>query len=246
MTVFTIPFKKALEYKGVTVTYNELVIGEVKCGLIPVMNDPARIGLAHYPIYKEEYRQVLNGKILDQFWNREIGFETVELFQMAIRRKMNLIMPYFNKLYDSELLVTDPLSTMDIHTVSVSEGEEVTDVTGNSTTSNDTRSDSRAVQSSTPQTMLSGNEDYATGAADSNSTTNVDTETLQDTNQNSQTNNNSDTRVTGYQGIPANIVMRHRESLLNIDMMIINDIEDCFMQVWDNADNYTKKGWGQF
>jgi len=62
---------------------------------------------------------------------------------------------------------------------------------------------------------------------------------VQDSNANTTTNVNADSRVFGYQGIPANLLMAYRASLLNIDLMVIGDIEDCFMQVWDNGDEYS-------
>ena len=51
-----------------------------------------KIGLSTYPIFDEEYRTQLNNKIIDHFYFREIGMETVDNFAWFLRRKMNEIM----------------------------------------------------------------------------------------------------------------------------------------------------------
>lgn len=67
-----------------------------------------RLGLSNYPIFDESYRETLNNNIKDYFYFEEIGFETPARFCFKLRQKMNLIMPYYNKLYKSELLKIEP------------------------------------------------------------------------------------------------------------------------------------------
>lgn len=67
-------------------------------------------GLADYPIFNEEYRNVLNTKIINHFWFREIGYETIHMFIFSLNRKMNEIMPFYNQRYKSELINIEPLS----------------------------------------------------------------------------------------------------------------------------------------
>lgn len=68
--------------------------------------------LQNYPIFDDEYRTGLNKKIFYHYYLREIGAETPERFEFYLRRTMNENMPYFNKLYKSELLKFDPLFTV--------------------------------------------------------------------------------------------------------------------------------------
>lgn len=217
------------------------------------------IGLNGYPIFDEAYRDTLNGKIVDRYFNREIGMETIDMFQLAMRRKMNEIMPLYNKLYLSEQMKFDPLNTIDIETVSTGTALE----TGaNSSTSNDsatgeTHSDnrtnsntrSRAVTSDTPQTMLSGDEDYASGASDSASETDgtggqdESTEATSNSTSNGEDSRESessgDSRTSGRQGmLGSEALMRYRESLLNIDVDIIDDLNELFMKIWSSGDEY--------
>lgn len=62
-----------------------------------------------YPIFNETYRTVLQDKIIRHYYMREIGCETFGLWQMMLCDKMNEIMPYYNQLYNSQLLEIEPL-----------------------------------------------------------------------------------------------------------------------------------------
>jgi hypothetical protein len=91
--------------------------------------------------------------------------------------------------------------------------------------------------------MLSGLEDYASSAADVTSDSDVSSESIQDSTANTTTTADAESHVYGYQGIPANLIMAYRASLLNIDLMILADIEECFMLVWDNGDEYSQSAY---
>lgn len=69
-----------------------------------------------YPIFDNNYRNVLETKILRHYYTREIGFETVGLWQFWLNTRLNEIMPYYNKLYESELLKFNPLYEVDLTT----------------------------------------------------------------------------------------------------------------------------------
>lgn len=70
-----------------------------------------------YPIFDESYREVLERKILRHFYTREICEETVGLWKLRLDDKMNVIMPYYNKLYESELLKFNPLYDVEYSTM---------------------------------------------------------------------------------------------------------------------------------
>jgi len=67
-----------------------------------------------YPIFDEEYRPVLESKILKHYYTREIGFETYGLWKLKLDTKMNEIMPYYNQMYESARLEFDPLADTDL------------------------------------------------------------------------------------------------------------------------------------
>ena len=52
-----------------------------------------------YPIFDEMYRPVLEKKIIDRYYFREIGLETVAQFKHFLRTRLNEIMPFYNRQY---------------------------------------------------------------------------------------------------------------------------------------------------
>lgn len=69
-----------------------------------------------WPIFDEKYREPLERKIIRHFYTREIGLETVSLWQLKLQTKLNEIMPYYNKLYESELIKFNPMHDTDVTT----------------------------------------------------------------------------------------------------------------------------------
>ena len=64
-----------------------------------------------YPIFNEEYRKILETKIIKHYYTREIAFETYGLWKLKLDTKLNEIMPYYNQLYKSTMLEFEPLLT---------------------------------------------------------------------------------------------------------------------------------------
>ena len=192
--------------------------------------------LSHYPLFSEEYRSTLNSKIKTHFWFNEIGHETVDIFLFQLKVKMNEIMPYYNQMYESELTKRDPFLTVRITSKNTSNGSTrttgETSEQGSSTSSTDAKS--RAVQSETPQVMLSGNGDYATGAADSTSLTGVKSSSTSGGSQSTTSSSDGSGTATqeGFSGSMASLIQAHRDAIVNVDMMVIAQLEPLFMYVW--------------
>lgn len=67
-----------------------------------------------FPIFDESYRLPLETKILRHYYTREICEETVGLWKLRLQDRLNMIMPYYNQLYRSELLQFNPLYDVDV------------------------------------------------------------------------------------------------------------------------------------
>lgn len=67
-----------------------------------------------FPIFDEEYRLPLEIKILRHYYTREICEETVGLWKLRLQDRLCMIMPYYNKLYQSELLDFNPFYDVDL------------------------------------------------------------------------------------------------------------------------------------
>ena len=80
-----------------------------------------------FPIFDENYRAVLETKILKHYYTREIGFETAALWKHFLCTRLNEIMPYYNKLYNSELIQFNPMYDVDLTTNYQKVGSENSD-----------------------------------------------------------------------------------------------------------------------
>lgn len=83
-----------------------------------------------FPIFDPAYLPALESKILKHFYTREIGAETVGRFKLFLESKLLDIMPYYNQLYESQLLEFNPFYDVDVTTTSNKQDDSKTDVTG--------------------------------------------------------------------------------------------------------------------
>lgn len=196
--------------------------------------------LGIYPIFNEEYRDTLGEKILYHFYTREIGFETAFLFLQKINEKMNLIMPYYNKLYESELLKFNPLEDAN-ETVEHEEHYTNVDRSDRKDSSSTTvQSDTSSIQkySDTPQGSIANlqQDRYLTNATIDSSDVNQVTGVISSSGADSQGKNDGKytTKRSGKSGSNTFSAMlkEYRETFLNIDQMVIAELEPLFMQLW--------------
>lgn len=211
-----------------------------------------------FPIFDENYRQVLCKKILKHYYTREIAHETVGRWKLALNAKLNEIMPYYNQLYKSELLEFNPFYDVDL--TRSREGSGTSNRTSNNTEINSGTSKNVSSGSGTNNTVTLNrysdtpqNSMDTQGITDSvplttvtkvnedNTTTNESTDTL--TRNDSKTGNGTENinntdkyieKVKGKQGTEnySSLLKKFRETFLNIDMMIIDDCSDCFFTLW--------------
>lgn len=78
-----------------------------------ITNAAPKIFDFYYPIFDESYRRALEEKILLHYYTRELCEETIGLWKLRLKSKMNEIMPYYNQLYESALLKFDPFVDID-------------------------------------------------------------------------------------------------------------------------------------
>lgn len=211
-----------------------------------------------FPIFDENYRQVLCRKILKHYYTREIAHETVGRWKLALNAKLNEIMPYYNQLYKSELLEFNPFYDVDL--TRSREGSGTSNRTSNNTETNSgtsknvssgsgtSNTDTLNRFSDTPQNSMDtqGITDSVplttvTKVNEDNTTTNENTDTLtrndNKTGSGTENINNTDKyieTIKGKQGTEnySSLLKKFRETFLNIDMMIIEDCSDCFFTLW--------------
>ena len=136
--------------------------------------------IGDYPIFDEEYRETLNTKILRHYYTREICEETVGLWKLRLNNRMNEIMPYYNKLYSSELLNFNPFYDVDLTTDHLRNEDTENNLISKT---KDDRNDSKNTGSEVERNGVVNNTREDETARDSS------TETLAE-NQNASTNRN--------------------------------------------------------
>jgi hypothetical protein len=163
-----------------------------------------------YPIFDPNYKKVFETHFIRKFYITEIGFETEELFKFQLETWLGINMPYFNKVFESELLVFEPLenSKMSItHTKTVGKEGVKKDITNglkNATTNGLSKKTidhntngslvvdnfDRQLESTTPESRLAITSNDGEGVIEYASTINENNE------NNSTTSNNGTTGTT--------------------------------------------------
>lgn len=239
----------------------------------------------NYPIWNESYKTTLETKILKHYFNKEIGMETVGLWKLYLEERMNLIMPYYNQLYETatknydymsdvnssetytanktnketaDFTLTGNLtgSTTDIGKDTINSTSKTTD---NGSRDSDTTINNKNLESDLPQANYA-NLDYATNLVESeqtealhDTTNNVSNFSADSTtDRNNTTNASQDTSQTTKNIVDGNadetytrtrkgafggkslteLMMEYRQSIINIDNMIINELSDLFMLIY--------------
>lgn len=137
-----------------------------------------------FPIYDENYRLVLEKTILRHYYTREIGMETVGLWKLKLQDRLCIIMPYYNKLYESALLEFNPFHDVDL-TIDHNKGN---DGTSNS------NSTGKRINSEDGRSSFNTN--------DSNNSTISDDGESHETHNDSRTGTDSNTRWDLYSDTP--------------------------------------------
>ena len=169
-----------------------------------------------FPIFDENYRNVLCTKIIKHYYTREISEETLGLWRLRLNAKMNEIMPYYNKLYEAWSGEFNPLFDTDITTNH--QLDRNNQQSGDSTVYD--------LYSDTPQGALTGvdNENYLTSA---NKSTTDATTNITSTDQYLQ-------KITGKRGGQSysQLLGEFKDNLINIDMLVISELSILFFQLW--------------
>lgn len=183
----------------------------------------------NYPIFDENYREVLNNNILNHYYENEIGFETAPLFRFYLNQKLNEIMPYYNELYKIQKRIID--NNLLLNNVNLTETLEGSNTTETNSTSQSSNTGKNLFQD-TPQGQLSQTDiDSQTWAT--NLTLNKN-EIEDESNATGSGTNQYIKTIVGNNGGKFNIdVLKDiQNNLMNIDLLIINELNDLFMGIF--------------
>lgn len=186
--------------------------------------------LNSYPIFDENYRSTLNQNILYHYYENEIGFETAALFRFYLKQKLNEIMPYYNELYKVQRNLIN--NNLLLNNVNLTESLEGSNTTHTSSTSS-SESNNKNLFQDTPQGNISNQDIDAENVYATNLTLNRNGIEDESSATGSGTNEYIKT-IIGNNGGKFNIDILNdiKNNLMNIDLMIINDLNELFMQIY--------------
>lgn len=230
---------------GVTVELGEIVDSGVD---IWAFDYPVPVETVHYngktakvPFDKKAFEQ----KIIDHYRFRQIGQETVGRWLHYFRTRIREIMPYYVQLYEFEAKwfnVDDPLESYNLTETfeENSQGSGTQTTSGSSESNSDTSGTTNKENrfSDTPQGSISNIDNYLTTATKDNETsTGTATVSGSDSSESSSQNTGSTSHTLTRRG---NIgvqplggeVQNIRDAFINIDLMVIKELKDLFIQVY--------------
>lgn len=183
--------------------------------------------LNDYPIFDENYRNILNKNILDYYYISEIGFETPALFRHFLKNTLNIIMPKYNLMYEAQIkLAENPLGDVDF-TESLERN-----VNTNGTSDSTSNGNNKNLFQDTPQGSISqtdiDEQEWATNLTLNQNDITDHTGTVGNTTE------EYTKHILGNNGKKYNIEVYAKlyENFKSIDLMIINELNDLFMGVF--------------
>ena len=232
MASYTMELRKVIEYFGREEVENWFKDYELSHYLTPTQIEQ----ITKFNVWSKDR---LAEKIVDNYYMREIGFETPALFKHYAKIEMKKIMErYLPKIY-SNFLEYDPLSNVDFTETYT---RKIAGQTQNQGTSNSTSQNNASglnVNSDTPQgqiskqTILGGSYASQTNASETESEIKDNTNT-----ENQGTSNTIETFTRHEEGdngvIITNqrLVKEYREIIVAIDEEIINELNCLFMGIY--------------
>ena len=188
-------------------------------------------------------KEKLARKIVDHYYMREIGVETIGLFIQRCKVAMQEIMEEKLPLIYSAAIKYDPLVNVDYTEDYTSTGNSVTSSTGQSSTQNAAlgKDSGLTVNSDTPQGQISKTA-ILQGSYASSTAANEAESSSQSSSNSSSLNDSENTQkqdyikhVKGNSGISATaqkMVQQYRENIIMIDRDIIKDLASLFIGIY--------------
>lgn len=205
-----------------------LTLKQLKENNVPLFN-------FNYPIFNEEYRPILEDKIIRHFYFREIGFETIGRFLFELESKLNEIMPFYNKMYESTLLEFDPLLNYQVKETYEKMNVGNTQGNANSNTTGSLNEKTNQLFSDTPQ----GRVDFNTSSHVTTMSQDVNTSSTSNDSSisQSQSNNNREEFVRTMEGnigvqTFSQLINDYRKTFINVDLMVMDELNELFMRVY--------------
>lgn len=246
---------------GVTVELGDIVASGVDIWAFDYPT-PAKVvnyngKTADVPFDKDAFQQ----KIIDHYRFRQIGQETVGRWLHYFRTRIKEVMPYYCQLYEFEAKwfnVDDPLESYNLKeeysrdtattgkVTGTNTGTTTTEANREDTLQDNSRFDGERRFSDTPQGSVNNLDNFMTEAELKDDTTQRDMHDVENTSTNSTSSDNTESNSEGSENESYTLSRRGnigvqplgtevkdiRSAFINIDLMVINELKDLFLQVY--------------
>ena len=184
-----------------------------------------------YNLYDNDLKPWFEEKFFQHFMFYEIGFDTIGIFKQRLMSKLNDIFPYYKQLYETEIR-SKGIDFMLNKDLKESYIRELTSNSNSNQESNVTSNGLSTAGQLTPSLIANSQKiDKFMDSAQKDNTSSNSTSS-------GESNGNSKEEYTltsqGNIGITssAELLTKWRETLLNIDLMIFEECNDLFMQIF--------------
>lgn len=196
----------------------------------------------NFPFYEPSLREQFVKKFYDRYRFREIGAETIYRFKLMLNGRLNLIMPYYTQLYQTELesKKVNFMLNKDLKETFVREitGENNVESTTSTNTTGESNSTSEGRFLDTPSSKVTDEElgGYLTTAQKDkvNGRTTANGSSTNTSLGNNNQRETTDLLSQGNIGITSSgqLLEDWRKILINIDMMILDELKDLFFGLY--------------
>lgn len=206
-----------------------------------------------YPIFNSNYKKDFETHFIRYFYMREIGTETEGLFKFNLETWLLVNMPYYNKLFESELIDFDPLENSKRTITSNKKNKDTSKLTSNETMNSNTEGSnnvsnfSRTLDSNNPDSRLTITTDDGKGIIEYASSITEDkelniqsstasTDEGKNKTDNTTTDKNEDytSMSEGKIGVQSysKMVNEYRDTFIRIEKQIFEEMQQLFMLVY--------------
>ena len=184
-----------------------------------------------YNLYNNDLKPWFEEKFIQHFMFYEIGFDTIGMFKQRLMSKLNDIYPYYRQLYETEIR-SKGIDFMLNKDLKESYVRELTSNSNSNQESNVTSNSLSTAGQLTPSLIANSQkiDKFMDSAQKDNGSSS--------SSSSGESNGNSREEYTltsqGNIGITssAELLAKWRETILNIDLMIFEECNDLFMQIF--------------
>lgn len=216
---------------------------------VDIWNHPAMITAGYYPAPSDKptlfFDSLRKEKLINHYWFRQIGQETVGRFLHMFAAKCSEVVPYYEELYDSVCTmwaIEDPFGNVDVVEKVVEKSDKSATSKGSgSTTENGTQHGTHSIihkYSDTPQGAIENLDTHLTEAyLDTDTNTGSASNTSRSSSNGESTGKETMERTytkKGNQGVNtyAHDMTEFRQTIIRIEEDFINEFNELFLGVY--------------